>query len=210
MPDYSQGKVYKITGNGKVYVGSTTKTLAHRLSGHCSLFKRGECRSIECLTDPNVSIELLEECCCETKKQLHECERKWIEALECVNKNIPARTVAEWYQDNKEIIIDRQKEYQKINKEKVAEYHRQYHEANKEKHNQVTREYQIVHKEHLKQKAKEYYEANKEKILQRHKEYKAQNKEKRSQQAKERYAKKKELLANNSIPVLETNLSIES
>ena len=128
MPDYSKGKVYKIVGNGKVYVGSTTKTLARRLSCHRSFSKRGikTYNSFECFSDPKCRIELVEECCCETKKELLECERKWIEALECVNKKTPGRTGAEWYQDNKKYYKEYQKEYREQNREQTNQKQREY------------------------------------------------------------------------------------
>ena len=41
MPDYKQGKIYKIVCNvtGKVYIGSTIETLARRLAGHRTAYK---------------------------------------------------------------------------------------------------------------------------------------------------------------------------
>lgn len=133
MPDYSQGKIYKITGNGKVYVGSTTTPLATRLSGHrkdYNKYKNGKCSyttSYQCLDDPECKIELLEECPCNSRKELETCERKWIENVDCVNEIIPTRTPKEYYEQNKE----HQKQYQAKNRQKIAEYHRQYYQARK-------------------------------------------------------------------------------
>ena len=39
MPDYSKGKVYKITAGGLTYIGSTTQTLSKRLAKHRSYLK---------------------------------------------------------------------------------------------------------------------------------------------------------------------------
>ncbi len=99
MPDYQLGKIYKIVGNGKIYVGSTCeRLLCQRLSGHNRAYRRhlngnyGCCSAFQCITDKNHFIELLEICPCNSKDELHLCERKWIEKLDCVNKCIPIRT----------------------------------------------------------------------------------------------------------------------
>lgn len=202
MPDYSKGKVYKIVGNGKVYVGSTTSILNKRFTEHRATYKRFKnetdvkrtLTSFECFEDPNVTIELLEECCCETKKELLECERKWIEALECVNKQIPLRTKQEYYQDT----IDEKKEYDKI-----------YREQNKERKKENDKKYQMEHKDEKKEYDKLRREQKKEHIKQIQKEYYEKNKEKMNKACRDNYYKKK-LLSNNSVAVLETNLLVES
>ena len=120
MINYQQGKVYKIVGNGKIYVGSTCeRLLCQRLSGHNRAYKRylkgdyGCCSAFQCITDKNHFIELLELCPCNSKDELHQCERKWIENLECVNKCIPivtneeakqnrAKSSLKYYHDTKE------------------------------------------------------------------------------------------------------------
>ena len=103
MPNYSLGKVYKIEGNGKTYVGSTTRPLlSQRLAKHKNSYKDGKrwCSSYECVSDPNCRIELLENCPCETKDALLKCEGKWITELECVNKVVPEGYCG--YKSNKE------------------------------------------------------------------------------------------------------------
>ncbi len=113
MVNYQLGKVYKIVGNGKIYVGSTCKRLlCQRLAGHNGSYKQyqnglgGNMTSFQCLSDPEHYIELLELYPCCSKDELDKCERKWIELLDCVNKNIPSRTrqeySANYYIHNKE------------------------------------------------------------------------------------------------------------
>ena len=67
MVNYQLGKVYKIIGNNKIYVGSTCKMLlCQRLAAHNANYKsyqKGKCNnttSYQCLSDPNHYIELLE------------------------------------------------------------------------------------------------------------------------------------------------------
>ena len=128
MPDYSLGKIYKIVGNGKVYVGSTTRPLlCQRMAEHRSRYKNWKngkyqyATSFECF--PDCYIELLEVYPCNSKDELYKCERKWIEELDCVNRNIPLQT---------------RKEYRELNKQKTKEYYQK-------------------NKEHLQKKATDYY-----------------------------------------------------
>ena len=83
MPDYSQGKIYKIvnTVNDKVYIGSTTCTLAQRMAGHrvwaktnrSKIYKAMRCHGVQ-----NFKIELIKDYPCESKKQLEDREFKII------------------------------------------------------------------------------------------------------------------------------------
>lgn len=157
MVNYQLGKVYKIVGNGFIYVGSTCeKYLSNRLAGHNSKFKRFQegtsnyLTSFKCLSDENHYIELLQLFPCGSKDELHACERKWIEQLDCVNKRIPTRTDKEYCEDNKEKIAEYKKKYYQDNKEIIEEYYKQYNQDNKEK---------------IAEQKKQYWQDNKDKIL---------------------------------------------
>ena len=97
-------KIYKIIDNtnGNVYVGSTKqKYLCDRLSSHVYDFKTNNKRgsvSRDIIKNGDYKIQLIEETDDESR------ERYYIEHTECVNKNIPGRTRAEWSEDNKESI----------------------------------------------------------------------------------------------------------
>jgi hypothetical protein len=138
MPvDYSLGKIYKIVGNGKVYVGSTCeRLLCQRFAGHRKGYNRwinnksSLVTSYECLSDPECYIELLELCPCSCIDELRKCEGKWIRDLECVNRNIAGRSS-----------YDCHKNYKEVNKEKYQEYHKNYYQINKEKMNAYGKEY---------------------------------------------------------------------
>ena len=134
MPvDYSLGKVYKIVGNGKIYVGSTCeRLLCQRLAGHKYKYKgwldgkSDNVTSFECITDPDCYIELLELCPCTCKDELRKCEGKWIRDLECVNKMVAGRTRAEWQSSHKESMASYQKSYREKNRELLAEKTKAY------------------------------------------------------------------------------------
>jgi len=139
MPDYSLGKIYKITGNGKVYIGSTTnKFLSQRFAKHKNNYRcwknasaRYYTTSFECLEDPECKIELLELCPCTCVDELHKCEGKWIRELDCVNRIVLGRTPKEYYDENKDKVLERVKAYRYDNKEAISKKKNAYYEANK-------------------------------------------------------------------------------
>jgi len=121
MPiNYATSKVYKIISNhgDKVYVGSTTKHyLSARLAQHVTCYKaykKGTQRYISSYNlfdeygPENCQIILLEAHPCSNKDELKLKERYYIELLLCVNKNIPGRTPIEYYNDNKNMILEHQ------------------------------------------------------------------------------------------------------
>ena len=167
MINYQLGKIYKIVGNNKIYVGSTCeRLLCQRLSGHIRSYKsyqkgKGDnVTSFQCLTDPDHYIELLELCQCDTKDELHKCERKWIEQLECVNRCIVGRTTKEYREDNNDKIKEQHKKYREDNKEQTKEYNKQY----RDKHNEQIKAYQQANKEQIKEYRQEYQQTNKDHI----------------------------------------------
>jgi hypothetical protein len=88
---------------------------------------------------------------------LHQRERWYIENNECVNKYIPCRTVKEYYVDNKEHILNHQKDYDNANKEQKKIY-------------------QLKNADKIKEQQKLYYEKNKDKINQQRKACRAKKK----------------------------------
>jgi hypothetical protein len=122
MPDYKKSKIYRIVCNEtrEQYFGSTTQSLAQRLSKHKHHTNKSMSKQI--IARGNYDIVLCEEFPCENIEQLHSRERKWIDENECINKHIPARTKAEWYVDNHNYTA----EWREKNREKLREYHREY------------------------------------------------------------------------------------
>ena len=93
MPDYSKGKIYKITNkdDNRVYIGSTVQTLSFRKSQHISK-KNTLNRDFNW---DNIEMTILENISCLNRTELLIAERKYIEANECVNDRIPIRTKEE-------------------------------------------------------------------------------------------------------------------
>jgi len=154
MPDYSNGKIYKIECNitNDVYYGSTLNPLYKRISQHKS---RRSCTAIEIIDRGNYNCKIIEEYPCNSRIELETRERWWIENNVCINKKIPTRT---------------QQEYRNDNIEHIKEIDKQYHENNKEYRNEKSREYYENNKEQLAQKKKEYNQENKEQRAQYNKE----------------------------------------
>jgi len=173
MPNYKNGKIYKIVCNttGEIYIGSTTVLLCKRLAGHVNDNKRGKYTSSkEILDGGNYCIVLIENLECETKEQLLKRERYYIESLECVNKcKRPIVSVDEKKEKLKEYLIN--------NKDKISQQKKEYNINNKEAIAEYKKEYRINNKEAIAECKKEYRQLNKDKISQQKKEYRLKKKQ---------------------------------
>ena len=123
MPNYSNGKIYKITGtnsegNSITYYGSTTKKyLCTRLAQHKYISKIGQTNSSKQVVDcEDCQITLIEYFSCESKDELIARERFYIESNECVNKNIPGRSNKEWKLKNRIRLNEYQRNWKHKNK----------------------------------------------------------------------------------------------
>ena len=121
MPDYKNGKIYKMWSpqGDEIYIGSTTQPLYARLHQHKI---KSVCSSKILFEKYNdVRIELIELYSCDNKEQLTKKEGEYIRKLDCVNRCIAGRTKKEsskeWRDDNKEYC----KEYRENNKEHRCE-----------------------------------------------------------------------------------------
>jgi len=186
MPDYQLGKIYKLTSpsNNLVYYGSTAqKHLSTRIAGHIRdynsyLNNKGDyISSFEILKCEDYKYELIEEYPCNNKPQLKTRERWYIQNNECVNKYIPGRTAAEYYQDNKERILELHKEYREANIEYFKEQQKEYRTNNKDKIKEQRKEYRTNNKDKIKELNQEYYKNNTDKILKQVQEYREDNEE---------------------------------
>ena len=194
--DYKNAKIYKITdiGYNKMYIGSTCQPLYKRFNDHKRKYKQWKSGKTTKITSydlfdefgvDNCKIELIEECLCENRDQLHKKEGEHIKNNVCVNKFIAGRTrqesIKEYNESHKDKIKERQKKYDEINKEHIKERRKNYRESNKDK----IKEYRESNKNIIKEQRKKYYELNKEKI----KEYN-----------KQRYLSKKNISKSLEIP----------
>jgi hypothetical protein len=161
MPNYANGKIYKIVCNitGEQYIGGTTQKLSQRLTQHVLRSKNDKknMKSKEIILRGDYQIVLIESYPCNNKEELERKEREHIESNICVNKIIPTRTDKEWREAHKEEITLNKKEYYNTHKEVIILRGTEYRNKNKEE---------------IKLKKKEYYNKNKESIALKNKEYK--------------------------------------
>jgi hypothetical protein len=113
MPDYQQGKIYALRSHQTedVYIGSTTQPLALRFAGHKMM--RAKCTSLVMFQYPDVYIELIELCPCNTKEELNKREGEIIRTTNCVNKNIAGRSAKQYWEENRDRILAAKREQYK-------------------------------------------------------------------------------------------------
>jgi hypothetical protein len=124
MPvNFQNGKIYAIRSHqtDKIYVGSTTQTLAQRFGKHKKCLRT---MSREIMIFDDAYIELIENYSCADKNELNRREGELIRSMSCINKRIEGRTRAEHYVDNKTEIDANNKQYREINKEQITEHNK--------------------------------------------------------------------------------------
>ena len=149
MPDYSNGKIYKIHSyqTDLVYYGSTTQALCRRFSKHKSDIKRRNTSSKQILEYGDAMITLIELFPCGSKSELEARERFYIENNPCVNRVIPTRTKAEWTEANRGKISQQKKIWNESNRDnrkardnanhdKISQQKKEWNESNLEKNSQ--------------------------------------------------------------------------
>ncbi len=133
MPDYNNGKIYKIECfiTGEIYIGSTCEpTLARRLTKHVGSYKyckEGKGRkttSFDIIERGEYKIILIENFICNSKDELAARESHYIKEYKligkCVNRKIEGRTKKEYHEDNKDKIAIQKKNYRMNHIEEIA------------------------------------------------------------------------------------------
>ena len=176
-PNYSKSCIYMLRHKDDfelqyIYIGSTTN------------FKGRKCHHKTCCCNPNNKnhhfkiyqyiranggwdnwkMIWIEDYPCKSKKELLKKEDEVMLQYENrLNINRASRTYKEYYEDNKERLVEEKKEYRNNNKEKIAEKKKKYYENNKEKIAEKKKKYNEDNKEIIAEIKKKYYENNKEK-----------------------------------------------
>jgi len=196
MPDYSRGKIYKITAGELTYIGSTCEpTLARRLSGHvgkCKQWKKGTYQftsSFPLIETGQYEITLIELCPCVSRDELNSRERYWIESTVCVNKNIAGRTLKEYREANADMLHEKDKVYYKANADTICERHKAYNEVNADMIRKRKKAYNEANKDTIREKNKAYNAANTDTIRQKNKAYRLANRDEINKRQREARAK---------------------
>ena len=141
MPDYANGKIYKIwsPSTDLTYIGSTCNKLHIRLFEHRSkfkIYKAGKCAymtSFKVLEQPDYRILLIENYPCQNRAELNRREGEIIQAMTCVNKCVAGRTNKEsckkYREERRDEIIDYQKKYREDHREEINKKQREKHEC---------------------------------------------------------------------------------
>ena len=156
MPvNYQEGKIYNIynTITDDIYTGSTAQKLCERMRGHRNdhkskshfnypVYKAFREHGVE-----NFFIELIEKCPCNFKDELRNTEGNFIRTLKpSLNMRIAGRLKKEYYQDNRNTIVQKVKEYAENNREKILQKNKDYYPRTKDTHLEYCKKYNEEHK----------------------------------------------------------------
>ena len=203
--DYSETIIYKLcckdTTINQIYVGHTTN-INNRKHNHKSNCCNSNLKNYNLFVYnfirenggwDNWSIIQIEPYNCNNKREAGMRERYWIETLNAkLNCNNPITTKEEkekqkqdWYEENKQEILEKSKKNYEENKEQKLEYQKQYVEENKEKIIEYQNEYREKNKTHLYEQKKIYRAEHKEEASHASKAWREANKAKVQQQKKQ-------------------------
>jgi len=151
---YHYSYIYKIVcldpNIDDFYIGSTI-SLSNRCNSHMrnSVNKKQkkiyDCKLYTFIRDSggyeNWEMQVIKLYKCETRKELHKEEQKYIDELKpSLNTDNPYKTeeekkkqVKKYYEDNKEIITAKAKKHRDENQEKIQEMKKKWYEENKER-----------------------------------------------------------------------------
>jgi len=169
------GRIYRLIGGDKFYIGSTVQSLSRRLSKHKSRSKeedRKNSKLYKYFTEigwENVWIELIEEIEIKTRKELFDLECKYIRDLliddKCLNINRPVRTIEEKKEQDRQFGKKIRSERPGHERERVAEWRRKNPEKYRaqverflEKQKNTKRENQILKKKWREENPEKYAE----------------------------------------------------
>jgi molecular chaperone DnaK (HSP70) len=174
--NYQKACIYKIVCKDvnitERYVGSTTN-LIQRRSEHKKGYnaKTITSNSNMCVYQfirenggfQNWDVVMLEQLIdCNDKETLHKRERYYIESLKAeLNKVIPTRTQKEYYDDNKQDILEKHKIHYENNRERLKEQRIELYQDNREK---------------VKEQVRHYYQNNSKKIAEYKRAYRERTK----------------------------------
>ena len=189
---YKYGKIYKIICSDEhYYIGSTIRTLRHRFIDHKESAKKETSKlytHLRTIGVDNATIELLELYPCESGKELRKRENDYIIEVKdnplCLNENRAHVSKEErttitkkYYEENRDIILNRVKQYREDHYEEVLQKKAAYREQHRAELCEKQKEYAAEHKEEYKQSRKKYNDAHKEHIAEQCRKYNDAHKE---------------------------------
>jgi hypothetical protein len=183
--DYKKSIIYSIvskTDETLLYVGSTTD-FTKRKNKHKTVCNNENNRAynfqVYVMIRANGGWEAFDmkpvkEFSCENKIQLLIEEERIRKEM---NANLNARKAHLTKEEKQEYQKEHMIEYRQQNKDELLEYQKNYYEQNRDKILKKTKEYQHQNRDEILKKKKEYRQQHKEQIKEQRKEYQQQNKE---------------------------------
>ncbi len=122
------GRIYKIVSSecDGVYIGSTTQQLARRFSEHRCRYKQSlvgkhhRVTSFDIVKFADAKIELIHEGLFDGKQDLEQFKGEIIRTTpNAVNKVVAVRSFQQYYQYNKEPLLQRRRQYEETNRETI-------------------------------------------------------------------------------------------
>jgi len=162
-------KIYHKDNEDICYIGSTTdlnkRKAKHKSSCNNEKSKDHNLKLYQIIREngswDSFQFNIIEEVCCETKRELHQKEDEYINTLNPImncRKSFGAETKEEYkkqyYIDNKEQINENAKKYRIDNKEQIKKRDNQYRIDNREKINENAKKYRDDNRERLNENAK--------------------------------------------------------
>lgn len=157
-------KIYEIRCNetDEVYIGKTIQTLKERLNKH--RFNNNTTNSKQIILRGDYIMSQIDEC--DTEEVSILLEAYYIRNTDnCVNRFVPGRTKKEYYEENKDKILEYAKEYREVHKDKILEYGKEYRKENREYFLEYLNKYYKENREYFKEKKKEKYTCECDSIL---------------------------------------------
>ncbi len=168
--DYSKTIIYKIVCNDlnitECYVGHTTNFVqrknSHKCRCNCETNNYYNLKIYQTIRTnggwDNWSMIEIEKYPCNDINEATARERHWYEQLNTnLNSKNPARTRKEYYETNKDQILDQYKEYRSKNKEQISEQRKEHYETNKEQISKQQKEYRETNKAQIRKKANQKF-----------------------------------------------------
>ena len=188
QPKYSESSIYKLCCKDPtikdIYVGSTTnfrqRKGQHKHSCTIQSSRSHNYRVYKFIRDNggwgNWDMIEIEKYNAKDKRDLERREREHMENLGAtLNQCIPTRTDREYYDANKDHIIDKSRKYYSANKDAIKEKGKAYRAKNRDVLAERSKRYYEKNKESLLVKQRQYHHKNKERISVRSKMYREKN-----------------------------------
>ena len=98
----------------------------------------------------------------------------------------------EYYQQNRDEILEQRQEYYQKNREKELEQKQEYYQKNRDEILEQRQEYYQKNRDEILEQRQQRYQKNREKELEQRREYQRKNRDKINEQRRQRYQRKKQ------------------